>query len=128
MSKEIDPKVQGAIDHIMEMLSRTPREVLAEHAPEWKVEVGGKRLDPTLIRSLRFQIMASNTAIMEAMRREDYEVAKEFCQHFLDMLKSYHRAQGTEDTPVEVEGVRQTAAATIMELSFIIRLLSDQTQ
>lgn len=121
MSKDVDPRVQEAIDHIMTAVSRTPREVLTEHAPEWKVKAGGKRLDTALVRSLRFQIMASNSAIMLAMQANEYEVAKRFCQHLLDMLKTYHVAQGREDIPVEVEGVKQVAAAIIMELGFIMR-------
>ncbi len=121
MSERSIDTVQEAIDQIMAAVSRLPSQILLEHAPEWKVEAGGKRLNAALLRSLKFQIMASNMAIMEAMRRRDYELAKEFCQHLLDMLKSYHRAQGTENTPVEVEGVRQVASAIIMDLGFIIR-------
>ncbi len=120
MAEEMDPNVRDAITQITEVISRTPRETLEQHAQAWKDKDGAVRLSGELVKALRFQILSTYMAIRFAMRQKDYQAAVRIVDCFDGVLVEYRKLQSSEHLPVEIEGMKQVVCALKLDLQFLI--------
>jgi len=113
MAEEMDPNVRDAITQITEVISRTPRETLEQHAQAWKDKDGAVRLSGELVK-------APYMAIRFAMRQKDYQAAVRIVDCFDGVLVEYRKLQSSEHLPVEIEGMKQVVCALKLDLQFLI--------